>query len=78
MCANFQFVNDKFLDDDIDIFMPRKDYNKFAEIVNSSADKYIVETPRSLAKDYCYSVSKLYDTSTTLIEGVKYQTKSRL
>ena len=62
-------------DDDIDVCMPRKDYNKFAEIVNSSADKYIVETPRSLAKDYCYSVSKLYDTSTTLIEGVKYQTK---
>lgn len=65
-------------DDDIDVCMPRNDYDRFAEIVNSDNRNYIVETPYSKAKDYCYSVSKLYDTSTTLVEGIKYQTKRGL
>ncbi len=62
-------------DDDIDVCMPRKDYEKFENIVNSQKGKYIVETPHSKADDYCYSVSKLYDTTTTVIENIKYKTK---
>ena len=58
-------------DNDIDVAMPREDYNKFIEIVNSQKGKYVVETPQSPCKDYLYSVGKLYDTTTTLVEKKK-------
>ncbi len=62
-------------DNDIDVAMPRKDYYKFAEIVNADNSKYTVETPQSSSKDYLYSVAKLYDTTTTLIEKKKVKVK---
>lgn len=56
-------------DDDIDVAMPRSDYNKFIELFGSVADsKYIVESPRADNLDYTYLCAKIYDTSTTLIE----------
>jgi len=63
-------------DDDIDIGMPREDYNKLADILScSKSEKYELETPDTLEKDYYYPFSKIYDTSTTLIENTKYKIK---
>lgn len=60
-------------DNDIDVAMPRRDYSKIAGIVNSDHSKYVIETPQSPAKDYLHTVSKLYDTSTTMIEDLKVE-----
>lgn len=54
-------------DDDIDIALPRRDYNKICEQFKNDG-RYRLESVRSEAKDYCYSYAKLYDTTTTLIE----------
>ena len=63
-------------DDDIDVGMPRSDYNKLAEILAKRNDeKYVLETPETEEKDFYYPFSKLYDTTTTLIENTKYKIK---
>ena len=57
-------------DDDIDVGLPRRDYEKLAELMNAhSCLPYLLETPYSKAPDYCYPYSKIYDTRTTLIEN---------
>lgn len=57
-------------DDDIDVGLPRKDYEKLARLMaNDDFLPYILETPYSKAKDYCFSYSKIYDTRTTLVEN---------
>ncbi len=54
-------------DDDIDILMPRKDYNKFIEVMEKKDDsKYKIFTPKQ--KDYYLTLSKVVDTRTTLKE----------
>ena len=59
-------------DDDVDIAMPRKDYNKLKSIMKDKIfSHYTLETPESLAEDYCYPYCKLYDINTTLIENYK-------
>ena len=63
-------------DDDIDVGMPREDYERMAEILSKNPDeKYVFETPDSCAKDFCYPFSKIYDVSTTLIENTKHKIK---
>lgn len=58
-------------DDDIDIMLPREDYEKLISLLSGKiVQKYTVETPYSPAKDYLYTYSKLYDTTTTLLEDV--------
>lgn len=56
-------------DDDIDIAMPRSDYNKFLEIAKSDVfDLYSIETN----KDYIYSFAKASDKSTIVKpDGIK-------
>ena len=62
-------------DDDIDIAMPRSDYEKLIELLREPVDHYVVESPKGDAKDYLYGVSKLYDMNTSMTEltrkGVK-------
>lgn len=60
-------------DDDIDLVLPRPDYEKLISLFNEPMNGYILETPYSGNKDYLYSFSKLYDTSTTLIENLRYK-----
>ena len=61
-------------DDDIDLGMPRSDYQKLERIMSSMGDsRYVLETPNSLAKDFFYPYAKLYDTTTTLIENLKHR-----
>ena len=63
-------------DDDIDVGMPRDDYNKFIELTcNKKFGKYIVESIYDNNPDYYYGYSKLYDTSTTLIEKTRINIK---
>ena len=64
-------------DDDIDVSMPRDDYNRLEQIMANNVfdNKYILETPNTKEKDYFYPFSKLYDTETTLIENTRYQIK---
>ncbi len=64
-------------DDDIDIGMPREDYNKLALLLKEdmTQTKYVLETPDSSEKDFYYPFSKIYDTDTTLIENTKTKIK---
>ena len=61
-------------DDDLDVGMPRRDYDKLYELLSyNPGDRYILETPESQARDYNYCFTKLYDTQTTLVENLKYK-----
>lgn len=66
-------------DDDIDVGMPREDYNKFIELTkNKQFDKYVVESIYDNNKDFFYPMVKIYDTTTTLIENTRYKIKRGL
>lgn len=59
-------------DDDIDVGVPRADYERLAKLLGEKTDsRYVFETPYSEAKDFIYTYSKLYDRTTTLIEHAK-------
>lgn len=60
-------------DDDIDVGMPREDYERLESLLSGKDGKYVLETPNTPAKDYFYPFSKIYDTDTTLVEntGIK-------
>jgi lipopolysaccharide cholinephosphotransferase len=61
-------------DDDIDVGMPREDYEKLGILLSGKKDdKYILETPNTDSKDYYYPFSKLYDKTTTLVENTRYK-----
>lgn len=63
-------------DDDIDLGMPREDYNKLASLLeNQTVNGYTMETPNTTEKDFYYPFSKIYDTKTTLVENTKHQIK---
>ena len=58
-------------DDDIDIALPRRDYEKLISLLSTVHDHYIIESPRSLKKDYLYPISKFYDINTTMKENTR-------
>lgn len=63
-------------DDDIDVGMPRSDYERLEEIMKARAqDLYILETLNSGGEEYFYPCAKLYDTRTTLIENTRLKIK---
>ena len=63
-------------DDDIDVGVPRTDYEKLKELLKQpKSDRYILETPEDGAKEFTYGYCKLYDTSTTLVERAKIPIK---
>ena len=63
-------------DDDIDVGMPREDYERFLIITkNQKFKNYLVEGIDTNNKDYYYGYSKIYDTGTTLVENTRYQIK---
>lgn len=55
-------------DDDIDLGMPRRDYETLKEYAKTEKGRFRFEAYDSEAKDYCYPINKLYDSSTTLVE----------
>lgn len=60
-------------DDDIDIAMPRKDYEILIREFNSrfGKSKYALEYPSEQNPEYTYLYAKLYDTDTTLVEQAR-------
>lgn len=58
-------------DDDIDVMLPRPDYEKLRSVFGEQQGNYILESPDSPNADYLYSFTKLYDTTTTLTERTK-------
>ncbi len=65
-------------DDDIDVGMPRPDYEKLCELMKDRQGKYVLEPPCSENKDYLYLNAKIYDTETTAIEKVRTKCKRGL
>lgn len=62
-------------DDDIDIGLPRKEYNKLIQLLeNKDLGNYVIEKPLD-NKDYVYHFSKLYNKRTILIENTRYKAK---
>ena len=59
-------------DDDIDVIMPRPDYEKLQALFRGIEDNYIIETPYGPASDFLYSYTKLYDTTTTMTEDAAF------
>ncbi len=58
-------------DDDVDVGMPRTDYEKLAGLLGGEIhDGYVLETVQSEDPKFCYPFTKLYDTPTTLAEHV--------
>lgn len=63
-------------DDDIDVGMPRKDYEKLRELSKKiSTARYLFEYPSMENREYPYLIAKLYDVQTTLIEKKRYPIK---
>ena len=56
-------------DDDIDVGIPRSDYEKLRSLIgNREIEGYYFETPDSPAPNFRYPYGKLYDTRTSLTE----------
>lgn len=62
-------------DDDIDVGMPRSDYEKLAVLMKNTDLHYVLEMPKASQADFFYPYAKLYDTQTTLIENTRYKIK---
>ena len=59
-------------DDDIDVAMPRKDYERFIELAkNAKNDRYVIESAQEDNLEYQYLYAKIYDTRTTLVENTR-------
>lgn len=55
-------------DDDVDIAVPRADYQRLLELLKELVDHYVIESPYGGAPDFIYNFAKLYDTNTTMTE----------
>lgn len=55
-------------DDDIDIAMPRPDYNIICKLLKNPVDHYVIETINGSAKDFIYTSAKFYDINTSMTE----------
>lgn len=62
-------------DDDIDVVLPRPDYDRLLNIFKEKKDHYILESPYTGNDDFYYTFAKLYDTNTTLVERTKRNCK---
>ena len=62
-------------DDDIDVGVPRSDYEKLMELLRKPIDGYIGESAKFHEGKVSFAYGKLYDTETTLIENSKYKNK---
>ena len=62
-------------DDDIDVGLFREDYERLCRSFHDASGKYELHTPYMDMTDYYFSWSKLYDTTTTLIEKGRFHVK---
>ena len=61
-------------DDDLDIAMPRKDYERLIKSFDQVIDHYKFESPYS-ETDYMYPYAKLFDINTTLVDHLRKPVK---
>lgn len=63
-------------DDDIDVGMPREDFQRLEQLMRENPhDIYVLETPDTAKPDFFYAYGKLYDTRTTLVENTRVPIK---
>lgn len=62
-------------DDDVDIAMPRKDYEILCKLLIEPVDHYVIETIHNGAKDFFYTYAKFYDINTSMIELLRTKIK---
>ena len=62
-------------DDDIDVALPRPDYERLIAGFKGTKDHYILETPYDGKEDFLYTFAKFYDVETTLVERKKKAVK---
>lgn len=66
-------------DDDIDVGMPRKDYEEFLELTkNKKYGNFLVEGIDTPNIDFFYGYAKVYDTKSLLVENNRYRIKRGL
>lgn len=58
-------------DDDIDICVPRRDYERLIMLLREPIDHYVIETSNSDADEFIYNFAKFYDTNTTMTEELR-------
>lgn len=58
-------------DDDVDVGVPRSDFEKLSEIMKKESGRYAFEGPDSPSREFIYPFGKLYDTSTVLVDNKK-------
>ena len=63
-------------DDDMDIGIPRNDYEKLIKLLEKPVDGYVIESPKNKNnEDFIYQHAKFYDTRTTMIENARIDIK---
>ena len=65
-------------DDDIDVGIPRKDYERLIREKKSlfgGEKRYIFESYHDGKRDFIYAYAKIYDTHTTLVENCRHHAK---
>lgn len=63
-------------DDDIDVGMPRRDYEAFLKLTKGKQyGNFIVEGIDTEHTDFYYGYAKIYDIKSTLIENTRYKIK---
>ena len=63
-------------DDDLDVGMPRNDYEKFMELTKlRQFGDFVVEGVDTDSQDFFYGYGKVYNTQTTLVENTRYKIK---
>lgn len=55
-------------DDDIDICMPRKDYNRLLTLMGNEEGRYRLISYKN-DRTYCQGFAKIYDANTSILEG---------
>ncbi len=60
-------------DDDIDVMMPRPDYNQFIALMNNSGNRKYTLLSHKTIKNYPFPFAKLQYNGTLLIEGILYE-----
>lgn len=63
-------------DDDIDVGIPRADYEKFLSLTKGKRfGDYLVEGIDTKENDFFYGYAKVYDTQSVLVENTRYSIK---
>lgn len=57
-------------DDDVDVLMPREDYDRFSKMVNAFEYPYFLQTPET-DKGYLYSITRIRNSETSAVFPIR-------